>query len=110
LGFLWDLTQRSVALPDEKHTKYWIKLMALLDSLNKGKGISLKDAMSINGTLSHIAFVIPHGHAYLANLCTFIASFPSNSKFAKHHPPPSVKTDVGITTWLGTSYNNAKPV
>jgi hypothetical protein len=100
LGFLWDLTQRSVALPDKKRTKYQIKLTALLDSLNKGKGISLKDAMSINSTLSHVAFVIPHGHVYLANLCTFIASFPSNPKFAKCHPPPSVKTD--LNWWLNT--------
>lgn len=83
LGFLWDLIQRSVALPDEKRVKYRNKLTSLLNSLNKGIGISYKDAMSLNGTLSHVAFVIPHSRAYLANLCTFIASFPSSTKFAK---------------------------
>lgn len=100
LGFLWDLIQRSVALPDEKRVKYRNKLTSLLNSLNKGIGISYKDAMSLNGTLSHVAFVIPHGRAYLANLCTFIASFPSSTKFAKRHPPPSVKND--LKWWFNT--------
>jgi hypothetical protein len=100
LGFLWDLVQKSVALPDEKRVKYLNKLTSVLDSLNKGLGISYKDAMSLNGTLSHVAFVIPHGRAYLANLCTFIASFSSSSKFAKRHPPPSVKND--LKWWFNT--------
>jgi hypothetical protein len=61
LGFLWDLIQRSIALPDNKHQKYLRKLSFILDLLNQGKGISYKDAMSLNGTLSHVTFVIPHG-------------------------------------------------
>jgi hypothetical protein len=100
LGFLWDLVQRSVTLPDKKRIKYRNKLASLLDVLNSRKSISYKDAMSLNGTLSHVTFVIPQGRAYLANLCTFIASFPSNSKFTKRHPPPSVKYD--LKWWFNT--------
>jgi hypothetical protein len=100
LGFLWDLIQRSVALPDDKRQKYLRKLSSISDLLNQGKGISYKDAMSLNGTLSHVAFVIPHGRAYLANLCTFIASFTSNSKFSHRHPSPSVKND--LKWWFNT--------
>jgi len=100
LGFLWDLIQCSVALPDDKCQKYLRKLSSILDLLNQGKGISYKDAMSLNGMLSHVAFIIPHGWAYLANLCTFIASFTSNSKFSRRHPSPSVKND--LKWWFNT--------
>ncbi|GBE88971.1 hypothetical protein SCP_1403790 [Sparassis crispa] len=48
--------------------------------------------MSINGTLSHITFVYPHGHAFLTNICSFIASF-SNS-YALQFAPRSVLSDM----------------
>src|SRR6267154_162505 len=54
--------------------------------------MSCKDAMSLNGTLSHVSFVIPHGRAYLANLPGFIAQFPN--KHSSRHSPPAVKKDL----------------
>lgn len=92
LGFLWDLLLHTVTLPDEKRFKYRNKLADVLNALACGKRMSCKDAMSVNGTLSHIAFVIPHGRAYLANLSTFISEYPS--KFASRHPPASVVSDL----------------
>ncbi|GBE80149.1 hypothetical protein SCP_0213520 [Sparassis crispa] len=90
-GFLWDLDQRSVALPDEKHSKYLAKLTAFIATAERGR-VSQRDAMSINGTLSHITFVYPHGRAFLTNLCSFIASF--SNPYAPRFAPHSVLSDM----------------
>jgi hypothetical protein len=71
LGFLWDLRHRSVSLPEAKRIKYLGKVSLFLSAASRGK-VFLQDALSLNGTLSHITFVFPLGRAYLANLCTFI--------------------------------------
>lgn len=97
LSFLWDLILHTVTLPDDKCLKYRNKLVVILDALAHGKRMSCKDAMSINGTLSHIAFIIPHGHAYLANLSSFISEF--SFKFTSRHPHTSVVMD--LKWWLG---------
>jgi hypothetical protein len=61
LGLLWDLTNRTVDLPDEKRRKYLHKIADLLAVLKGYHRVSCKDAMSIDSTLSHVAFVIPYG-------------------------------------------------
>lgn len=98
LGFLWNLTDRSVTLPEPKRMKYLGKVSDLLLALRTSSGrpgkMSCADAMSINGTLSHISFVIPHGRSYLANLSHFIAGFPEHARHASHHPAPSVVSDL----------------
>lgn len=98
LGLLWDLISHTVTLPNEKREKYLRKLTSLLSHLAAGGRISLKDAMSINGTLSHVTFVIPRGRSYLGNLSTFISSFPS--RFSSRYPPPSVVSD--LKWWFNT--------
>ncbi|THH14019.1 hypothetical protein EUX98_g9656, partial [Antrodiella citrinella] len=81
LGFLWNLETRTVSLPDTKREKYTSKLVKILDGMPERR-VSQKDLMSINGTLSHITFVYPHGLSYLTNLCTFIASYPNPSQMS----------------------------
>lgn len=97
LGFLWNLIQRFVSLPDVKRLKYLRKLEEFTGKIQGGR-VSLKDCMSINGTLSHITFVFPLGRAYLTNLCSFISSFPNH--FATRYPPHSVLSDM--RWWLDT--------
>lgn len=98
LGFLWNLTERSVTLPESKRLKYFNKVSDVLLSLKTSSGrpgkLSCADAMSINGTLSHVSFVIPHGRTYLANLSHFIAGFPEHAHHASHHPAPSLVSDL----------------
>lgn len=98
LGFLWNLTDRSVTLPESKRLKYLNKITNILHLLKTSSGrpgkLTYFDAMSINGTLSHISFVIPHGRSYLANLSHFIAGFSESSRHASRHPPPSVASDL----------------
>ena len=74
--------EKLVSLPEEKWLKYFAKVSNALEALEGGKKISCKAAISLSGTLSHIAFVYPHSHAYLSNLYTFVARFgPHPSDF-----------------------------
>ncbi|GBE79380.1 hypothetical protein SCP_0205780 [Sparassis crispa] len=90
-GFLWDIERKYVSLPEEKRAKYLSKLETFLVALSRGR-VSQHDAMSINGTLSHVTFVYPHGRAFLTNLCTFVASF--KNRFAPRYAPHSVTSDM----------------
>lgn len=101
LGFLWNLVDHTVALPDEKRIKYMNKVVNILEILGRGGRLTCKEAMSINGTLSHVSFVIPRGRAYLSNLSAFISQFnSSSSRFAARHPPNSVVVD--LQWWFDT--------
>lgn len=97
MGLWWDLSDRSVALPEAKRTKYLKKLEAFIATIARQR-TSMKDAMSINGTLAHIAFVYPTGRSYLTNLCSFIASFPNS--FSTRFAPHSLISDMNW--WLDT--------
>ena len=66
LGFLWNMLEKAVSLPEEKRTKYLARISDALADMDKGRKIPCKVAISLAGTLSHIAFVYPHGRAYLA--------------------------------------------
>lgn len=105
LGFRWDLINKSVALPEAKQQKYLRKLTDLLSRLTSSQRISFTEAMSINGTLSHITFTIPHGRSYLSNISQFIAQYPS--RFASRFPPPSVIND--LKWWFNTLSHDQPP-
>jgi len=106
LGFLWDLVERSVSLPEAKRLKYLAKLDSILSSLSKSPFLSFKDVLSIHSTLSHVAFVIPHGRAFLSNLSRFTSLFPREARFARRKPPPSVISDL---KWWREVLSNAPP-
>lgn len=91
VGFLWLLPERAVTLPEAKRLKYLRKVEVFLADA-EARRVSFKEAMSINGTLSHVTFVYLEGRAYLSNLCTFISSF--RTKFAPRFAPRSVLTDM----------------
>ena len=95
LGFLWNMLEKSVSLPEEKRVKYLAKIRDALDALEGGRKMPGKVAISLAGTLSHIAFVYPQGRAYLSNLYAFVASFgPRPSEFISRWPPRSVISDL----------------
>lgn len=91
LGFLWNLKERCVSLPNEKRAKYQQKLDTYALAAESGR-VKLRETMSIAGTLSHIAFVYREGRAYLANLFAFAASFPN--QYVARYPPSSLKSDL----------------
>lgn len=93
LGFLWDLTKKMVSLPEKKRHKYLQRVEAALSTVDRPSArMDLKMALKLNGTLSHITFVYPHGRAYLTNLCGFIASF--TNVHAPRYPPKSLLSDL----------------
>lgn len=81
-----------MTLPNEKREKCLRKIADVLLRLASGGRILLKEAMSLNGTLSHVTFIVPRGRSYLCNLSAFISSFPSH--FGSRYPPPSVVSDL----------------
>jgi hypothetical protein len=92
LGFLWDLAAQTVTILETKRSKYLRKVTLMLDSIDRGHRISHADAMSVNGTLSHVCFVVSHGRAYMPNLCHFISSF--KNEFAHRYAPHSMTSDL----------------
>ena len=95
-GFLWNLPDKTVELPEEKRAKYLERVETALRDLAGGKPRMLcKDAMKLNGTLTHISFVYPQGRAYLTGLSHFIAGFgPDPSRFKPRYPPKSMIADL----------------
>lgn len=91
VGFLWDLRERTVALPEDKRLKFLAELGSFLSAIERGP-VSVRECMTILGKLSHITFVFQQGRAYLTNLSSFIASFTNNH--ATSDAPSSVIADM----------------
>ncbi|CDO69769.1 hypothetical protein BN946_scf184766.g14 [Trametes cinnabarina] len=93
-GFAWDAANRTVTLAEKKRLKY---LGRVEDALRSAKGgasrMGLLAVQKLNGTLSHCAFVYPHGRTFLSGLYAFAASF--RSEFAPRYPPKSIVSDLG---------------
>jgi hypothetical protein len=92
LGFIWNLTDRTVDLQEVKRVKYQSKIDSFLALMDSCQRVGQKLVESINGTLSHICFVFPRGKSFLPNLSHFASSFES-----RHRPrfaPPSVRSDM----------------
>lgn len=91
LGFLWNLTTKSVQIPDKKKTKYMDRLAPWIEGAN----FSRKDAESVLGTLVHCALALPEGRSHLPSLSRFAASFNgARSTFTRKSPPGPVLNDI----------------
>jgi hypothetical protein len=103
LGFVWDLPERSVALQESKRIRYAAKVEDLIGQICRGSRLSQKSVESINGMLSHVCFVVPHGRSYLPNLSRFICTF--TSKYHPRYAPASVKSDLlWWSSWLNSAH------
>ncbi|KAF7314726.1 hypothetical protein MKEN_00946600 [Mycena kentingensis (nom. inval.)] len=74
IGFLWDFDDKTVALPEEKRTKY----LARLDSALSGGKISRRDLQRIHGTLVHVSFVHRDGTSYLSPISNSFSFYPDD--------------------------------
>jgi hypothetical protein len=91
IGFLWDLDNKTVCLPDAKRTKYLLRL----SPWSTGSLATKLDAEKLTGTLNHCTLVIPSGRAYLSSLYKFIASFtPRSHPRTKHTVPETLANDL----------------
>ena len=91
LGFLWDLEAHTVSLPEDKRLKYRATLSSVFH-LIRTKKAHRRHIQSINGTLTHVTFVYPHGRAYLNSLLAFVSAFDNSEPLAA--PPATVISDM----------------
>jgi len=91
IGFLWDLAEKKVELPEKKKKKYITRLAPwTLGSLH-----TVKDTEQIIGTLNHICLVIPEGRSRLVSLYKFRGGFKvHHSHETKHKLPVGVFSDL----------------
>ena len=100
LGFMWDLSSKTVQIPETKKTAYLTKLQPWVT----GQKFSRKDAESLLGTLVHCSLAVPDGRSHLPSLSRFAASFNRvDAPFARRTPNPSVISD---TQWWRTQLSS----
>jgi len=93
LGFIWDLIEKTVQIPDEKKSRYLLKLEPWLP----GHKFTQREAQSLLGTLVHCSLAIPDSRSRLPALSRFVTSFNVTlSPFIRKSPNPSVLSDI---TW-----------
>ncbi|KAG5219587.1 reverse transcriptase/ribonuclease [Salix suchowensis] len=76
VGFLWNLSQRTISLPPAKRQNFHNKLLAFLQQ----REVSQIDAMTIQGTLAHVIYVYPLGRSHMALMNHFVSSFDAATK------------------------------
>lgn len=91
VGLCFNISSKEVWLPEEKRLKFKTRVDTFLSSYSS-RPAPLLDAMKINGSLSHAAFVYPHGRSYLSGLSTWIAKF--SSRMQRRYIPHSVLSDL----------------
>lgn len=89
VGFMWDLQNRTVSLPEKKRMKTLAKLEAFYTKARDGP-VSLQATRSITGILSHVMFVYTAGRSYLESFFTFVSSFPESPAYRKPQSPHSL--------------------
>ena len=96
IGFRWDIPQKLVTLPEEKHLKFLERVQRFLNDF-QGCSCHLLDVEKIHGSLCHVAFVYMDEHSCLPSLSNFASSF-HNNEVSTRYPPHSMMTD--LTWWL----------
>ena len=91
IGFLWNLSTKSVQIPEDKKLRY----LAKLEAWTPGQKFSKKDVESILGTLVHCSLAFPTGRSRLPSISRFASSFNHfSSPFIQRSPNPSILSDI----------------
>ena len=99
LGFIWDLSSKTVQIPETKKVRYLSKLEPWIP----GSKFSRKNTESILGTLVHCSLAVPEGRSRLPAISRFAASFNySSSPFIHRSPNASVFNDI---SWWRTQFS-----
>ena len=100
LGFTWNLSEKTVQLPDSKKLRYLSKLEPWI----LGRKFTRKEAESILGTLVHCSLALPIGRSRLPSISRFASSFNHyHSPFARKSPNSSVISDI---SWWRTQLSS----
>ena len=92
IGFSWDLTNRTVSLPESKKAKY---LQAIQEWESKLKH-TLEEVQKLYSKLLHACHIVPARHAYLTNLEAFMGTCHRDSPFCPCFPP---RRTLGNLLW-----------
>ena len=91
LGFMWDLSAKTVQIPAPKKLRYLSKIQ----SWSANQRFSKKEVESVLGTLVHCSLALPDGRSHLPSFSRFAASFNfASSPFARKSPSSAVLTDI----------------
>lgn len=91
LGFIWNLSTKTVQIPESKKLRYLSKL----SPWHAGQKFSKKDVESVMGTLVHCSLAVPDGRSRLPAISRFATSFNFlSSPFIKKSPNSSVLLDI----------------
>jgi hypothetical protein len=93
LGFDWNLSERTVAIPERKKSKYRTAITEWLPHATH----DLEATQKLYGKLLHACLVLPAGRAYLTSLERLMGSFSKNP-FVPHHAPRHTAAD--LSWWL----------
>ena len=96
IGFLWDIPQKLVSLPEGKRNKFHQRVLQFLVDF-EGRPCHLRDVEKIHGSLCHVAFVYLDGRSHLPSLSNFASTFHGD-EFLTKYPPHSLITD--LKWWL----------
>jgi hypothetical protein len=89
--FIWDLVAKTVQLPEDKKSRYLLKLKPWLP----GHKFTQREAQSLLGTLVHCSLAMPDSRSRLPALSRFAASFNvALSPFVRKSPNSSVLSDI----------------
>jgi hypothetical protein len=100
LGFIWNLSTKTVQIPTPKKLRYLLKIQPWIP----GQKFSKKEAESVLGTLVHCSLAVPDGRSRLPSISRFTASFNFlSSPFVRRSPNPAVLADIG---WWRSQLSN----
>lgn len=92
IGLSWDLSHKTVSLPEHKRLKYLARVLSFLSQFSEHR-CQLRDVEKIHGTLCYISFVYSDGRSHLPSLSNFASRFGGNI-FMRLFPPRSLLTDL----------------
>ena len=99
LGFSWNLTTKTVQIPEEKKLRY----LGKLELWQADRKFNKKEVESVLGTLFHCSLAVPDGRSRLPSLSRFATSFNFlSSPFIRKTPNASVLSDI---EWWRTQLN-----
>lgn len=105
LGFIWDLAQRTVELPQDKLDE----IKAMLDLWTTSKDtFTARDCARLHGKLAHISSIFPLIRPFLRSMARLYSSFMTSR--ARLHIPHSVHQDLSWTLDLLTRLPNRLPL
>jgi hypothetical protein len=102
LGFMWDLSAKTVQIPEDKKLRY----LAKLAPWTRDHKFSKKDTESILGTLVHCSLAVPDGRSRLPAISRFASTFNHlPSPFSRKTPSSGALSDISWwRTQLSTSF------